>query len=251
MEDDADWDVLIKSQLTEFARGARALQGTMPHHMHKQAPAPSPYGTDWDLLWVGGCATRPGADEKEFYVIPNDPTVPAAKHRGFFDGPVGPLEQWKTRYPEDTSRFIYRANMGCCLYGYAVTYEAARKILAALALDRLDEPVDNALSKMCAGSNSDNNDWALQLRCIAPFPNLIGMYRFAGSSQRDSDIWDGAADVEHGAEAWNLVYSVRMNLQRLLMGAPTALSQWNDEEKLNAEVKLEEVEYPRGHLVSA
>ncbi|KAL1966626.1 hypothetical protein VTN77DRAFT_4037 [Rasamsonia byssochlamydoides] len=240
MEDDADWDVSIKSQLTEFARGARALQRT--EHANPQTP----YGADWDLLWIGGCASGPGPDEKEFYVIPNDPTVPPVHHRATWGGP---REAWKTKYPnlpEDSTRFVYRAAMGCCLYGYAVTYDAARKILASLALDYLDEPVDNALSRMCEGSRGRP-----KLRCIAPFPNIIGMYRAAGSAQRDSDIDYGAPEVRHGAEAWNLVYSVRMNIHRLVEGAQTVLSQWKDENNAwsSREVRLEEFEYPGGYLI--
>ncbi|KAL1985644.1 hypothetical protein VTN96DRAFT_7511 [Rasamsonia emersonii] len=241
MEDDADWDVSIRSQLMEFARGARALQRT------EDANENTPYGTDWDLLWIGGCASAPDPDEKEFYVIPNDPTVSAVRHRATWGGP---LEEWKEKYPnlpEDSSRFIYRAGMGCCLYGYAVTYDAARKMLASLALDYLDEPVDNALSHMCAGDRGRP-----KLRCIAPFPNIIGMYRAAGSAQRDSDIDYGAPEVRHGVEAWNLVYSVRMNIQRLLGGAQTAVSQWKDEETpwSSAELNLTDFVYPEGYLVA-
>ena len=40
LEDDADWDVSLKSQLGEFARGLHALKGT--NQVSKEAP----YGTD-------------------------------------------------------------------------------------------------------------------------------------------------------------------------------------------------------------
>lgn len=53
MEDDADWDVSLKQQLREFARGLRTLSPTTT--ATKQAP----YGTDWDLLWVGDAQPLP------------------------------------------------------------------------------------------------------------------------------------------------------------------------------------------------
>ena len=42
MEDDADWDVLLKPQLVEFAHGTRYLQGV------KVQTTQSPYGDDWN-----------------------------------------------------------------------------------------------------------------------------------------------------------------------------------------------------------
>ncbi|OQD77314.1 hypothetical protein PENDEC_c003G04835 [Penicillium decumbens] len=48
-EDDADWDVNIKSQLQSFALAVRALQGTA------ETKTSSPYGDDWDILWLGHC----------------------------------------------------------------------------------------------------------------------------------------------------------------------------------------------------
>lgn len=165
LEDDADWDVALKMQLREFARGVRLLNG------EENAPKTAPYGTDWDILWIGGCASGPGANETTFFAIPDDPTVPSPDKR---DGWGGPLETWKQQYPNlpiGTTRFLYRAEMGCCTYGYAVTREGAKKILAALSVDRLDCAVDNAMSDLCAGTNGRR-----QLKCFATFPNLIGTY---------------------------------------------------------------------------
>jgi hypothetical protein len=48
MEDDMDWDVRIKSQLLQVAKGARYLQPSSKMDV-------SPYGDDWDVLWLGHC----------------------------------------------------------------------------------------------------------------------------------------------------------------------------------------------------
>ena len=46
-EDDAEWDIGLRAQLLEFAKGARFVLGDTG------ATAGAPYGDDWDLLWIG------------------------------------------------------------------------------------------------------------------------------------------------------------------------------------------------------
>lgn len=236
LEDDADWDVSLKPQLREFARGLHALKGN--NKISKQTP----YGTDWDLLWIGGCASGPDTNETQFYAIPEDPTVPSVKNRGTWSGP---LESWKQQFPEDSTRFIYRAGEGCCTYGYAVTNKGAKKILTALAIDHIEAPVDNSMSDLCGGLGDRE-----RIDCYAPFPNIIGTYRPAGPAYKDSDIANGDQSI-HEEQAHNLVYSTRRNIHRLISGADTVLSQWGDESPWSPrEVNPKELEYPRGYLLN-
>jgi hypothetical protein len=44
IEDDADWDIGLKSQLVEFGRGSRWLLDSDDKATH------SPYGDNWDIL---------------------------------------------------------------------------------------------------------------------------------------------------------------------------------------------------------
>ncbi|KAK0616344.1 hypothetical protein B0T14DRAFT_604658 [Immersiella caudata] len=85
LEDDADWDVRLKSQLQVFAQAARAFTqppssgssltkadlwrsdvssdhtnadvflGELPSDLH---PKLTPYGDKWDVLWLGHCGTE-------------------------------------------------------------------------------------------------------------------------------------------------------------------------------------------------
>ncbi|KAL6237029.1 hypothetical protein BDW75DRAFT_93767 [Aspergillus navahoensis] len=242
MEDDADWDVTIRPQLREIARGVRELSN------NQNAPRKEPYGTNWDLLWIGGCATLQSKNETDLYMIPDDPTTPGLGHRGPWEGPIGPHEDWRNQHPEvsmDSTRFVYRAGHGCCLYGYAVTYEGARKILAALSLERSAE-VDNSLGDLCGGKNGRQ-----QIRCFGVYPNVIGTFKPAGPSSRHSDIQNYSTTEWVNAESWNMVYSTRMNLQRLLAGEETVYSQWNSSfvPWSKGEIKPREVQYPRGYVV--
>ncbi|EKV04881.1 LPS glycosyltransferase, putative [Penicillium digitatum PHI26] len=223
------------------------LDGVRPDELHPKAmPDEAPYGMDWDLLWIGGCASGPNANETSFYAIPMDPTVPRVHHRATWGGPT---KKWKEQYPElaeDSTRFIYRADMGCCMFRYAVTTKGARKIVSALSVDHLNKPVDNALSELCAGANGRH-----KIECWAPFPNLIGTYRKAGSASRDSDIESNNAAEFHEELAWNMVYSTRRNIHQLVSGGETVYSQWKDEEVpwSRKAIKHREFAYPSGYLV--
>lgn len=73
LEDNADWDVNIKTQLQSFALAVRALQGTT------NTKTFSPYGDDWDILWLGHCGLECKTD-LPYYQSANDPTVPEPRH---------------------------------------------------------------------------------------------------------------------------------------------------------------------------
>lgn len=239
IEDDADWDVSLRLQLREFARSIRVLNG------ENHAPRDAPYGTNWDILWIGGCASEPASNETTFFAIPDDPTVPNPDVRS---GWGGPLETWKVQYPqlsENTTRFIYKAEMGCCTYGYAVSAQGAKKILAAFSTDHINCAVDNAMSDLCAGNNGYP-----KLNCFASWPNLIGTYKQSGPASRDSDIEDGDAAVFHEAASWNMVYSTRLNIQRLVQNQKTVLSQHKSKRTNRmTELSLDTIQYPSAILI--
>ncbi|KAJ6170972.1 hypothetical protein N7470_000039 [Penicillium chermesinum] len=237
MEDDADWDLNIKSQLTEFARGLHALKANA-------STDNAPYGTAWDVLWIGGCSSTAGVNETEFYVIPNDPTVPSFSRRHTWSGPE---DRWVEMYPEESTRFVYKAERGCCTFGYAVTQRGARKILAALSLDHVDVPVDIAMAELCGGENGRD-----RLECYAPYPNIVGTFRQGGPAYRNSDIVSNDDQSLQVAHSENMVYSSRLNIHRVLAGKP-ALSQWEEEAPWSPKElpeNLEEFPYPRGYLVN-
>ncbi|KAJ5601741.1 hypothetical protein N7510_011275 [Penicillium lagena] len=235
LEDDADWDVNIKSQLHEFARGLHALQG------ESKVSKQHPYGTDWDLLWIGGCGSAPFPNETKFYAIPDDPTCPNIENRITLGGVP---DNWKTRFPDDSTRFLFKAEAGCCTYGYAVSNKGAKKILAQLELDHIDTPVDLALSDLCGGKGRR------QIDCYAPFPQIIGTYRQAGPSSRLSDISSSEASEIREESSVNVGYSTRLNIQRLAAGDATVFSQWDNQPWTEKEISVQEFVYPRGYLVN-
>ncbi|KAI2927983.1 CAZyme family GT25 [Aspergillus niger] len=213
MEDDVDWDVTLKTQLQSFALGLRTLQGV------DQNVTASPYGDDWDIIWLGHCGVECRTDAP-FFVSHNDPTVLPPHHY---------LPYWRDPPPvkiPDYARLTCAVNDGVCSIVYAVSYHAAQKILAALSVnptgiaEKIDigAQFDVSLGRMC-GSGF--------LQCFAAFPSLTGGYIPAGPSSKGSDIHGGNEDV-HPISSHGVMYSTMLNINRMLNGEGTVTSNWDD-----------------------
>ncbi|KIV96149.1 hypothetical protein PV10_00052 [Exophiala mesophila] len=210
IEDDADWDVHLKSQMSEMAYGLRALQ---------QAPRStrSPYGPAWDMLWLGHCRVGSTDDEQEFWVVDDDVTVaPTVNRTSFFRNRHSPEI---TR--RNNTRIFFHANAGMCVQAYAVTYDGARKMLAAISLQPRNQPFDVSVSAICRHKFLD------PFVCYGAFPPLFSTHRFAGPTSRDSDISIAEEpDLIHEEYTKDLVYSTIMNIPRLVQGLNSVQPQF-------------------------
>lgn len=243
LEDDADWDVSIKSQLVEFAKGACFIQGSKSdsasQDVHIDSKMNSPYGDDWDLLWLGHCGTRNREDEDQnYYVIHDDPTAIPQELWGY------PRRQPNLTPPAlrgNHTRVIYEPVRGLCMFGYALSLRGAQRLLYHQSISGKAAVSDRALQRIC-------NDRFMGFRCIAPYPTLIGTHKAAGSTAKDSDR-ENTANAYGGFRevgmTGGIVYSTRLNLETLIAGGKKLRSQWPDQTML-AEVDSG-VEIPEGH----
>lgn len=223
LEDDSDWDTSIKQQLSQFATGARALQNS------STAGLRSPYGNDWDFLWLGHCKLGPRDHQSRFYVIEKDPTV----------APVGRRNsKWMNDHiPDDVlsedSRIVFKAdNGGLCMYAYAITYEGAQKALAALSVTPRDDVVDMSYRRLCAGN------FNMPFECYGSYPSLFGSHRAAGPASRDSDL-NNKSDKWHAEYSFDVVYSTQQNINRLAAGDQIVQAQWPKEVKKSSKIATE------------
>ena len=200
LEDDADWDTHLKDQLQEFAYGSQFVTGVSPG----QEPH-SPYGDDWDLLWLGHCSNRIKPDDERRLVIENDATVPSPRRRGNF----GSIPNMAEEGYDNHTRVVYQADGGTCLYGYALSYRGALRLLRGQALLKSFTPIDIGISRMC-GSKSG-------FKCVGVFPQIIDSHKAAGRLSRDSDIGSfSPQEVRQSGYTFNIVHSMRLNMDRLL-----------------------------------
>ena len=123
VEDDADWDINIKTQLTRFALGTRHILDAST-----SSEPLSPYGDNWDMLWIGHCAQSSPEQPFARFIIENDTTVRAPNHRWHLWNPEKTLTH---DLPHNrSSRVVYRSAGGCCSFAYALSYTGARKYIS-------------------------------------------------------------------------------------------------------------------------
>lgn len=198
LEDDADWDIRIKSQLLDFAKGSRYLLNTS-----SSARTHSPYGDNWDVLWLGFCHDTISEDDPRTYLIENDISIPRADHLT-----MNNLELM-FNYPNHT-RVVHMVGRPICTFGYAISFRGAQKILYGLSVKELRGIFDNALSWWCT-------DHSQESVCVDAHPPYFYQHRAAGGVGKNSDINDGLPPMTKG-ETNNVRWSTRLNLEQLLTG---------------------------------
>ncbi|KAI1172451.1 hypothetical protein F4777DRAFT_514396 [Nemania sp. FL0916] len=252
MEDDGDWDMRIRDQLQNFALSSQALtqpltdtsQGryadvTYPKSADTSlssvpnldfdrlpvtaAPADSPYGDEWDILWLGHCgmhfAFTDGKVIPKGRVIQSDETVPEHQHLWTISNP----DDLKEQYPNHT-RVTHHVQDGVCSLAYAVTQQSARKLLYELALKDVNTAFDIMLRWFCEGTGEPNRGYH---NCLTTMPALFQIHQTAGPKSYGSDISDHG---EGNQEDWTPVIrmSVKMNAAALLDGRTELVDAYPD-----------------------
>ncbi|USW54837.1 Putative glycosyl transferase, family 25 [Septoria linicola] len=221
LEDDADWDVNIRKQLFEFAKGARYIQD----QSERTAPR-SPYGADWDLLWLGHCGIAGYVEDQRTYVIRDDPTAvpPELYFRGIRPNLSPP--SISGRY----NRVVYRGGVGRCAYAYAMSLEGARKLLAIeTGMGEYALPADRGTARLCSITKYNG-------RCLTTWPTLFSSHRAAGPVSKDSDRQDIKGKWREVGETNEVVFSTRLNMNDIIISdglQPQVIkSQWPDKTML-------------------
>jgi hypothetical protein len=209
LEDDVRWDDRIKKQLQIIADGAKRLLSDMddiffpasdPGHSFPDVGPGSPYGDDWDVLWLGHC------DE----VFPE--TLPENRDLGRSDVALLTMKRKFAIWNDPTAarddmtteagapRWVHVTGSPSCSSAYALSQRGARKVLEALALYG-GEPFDQVLANLCRhavagweaivrstlGRDTDvtsyrgrnmvfepeEDDWDPGLKCLSVTPSLF------------------------------------------------------------------------------
>jgi hypothetical protein len=247
LEDDADWDVRIKLQMRDFAVAARAF--TQPHSLktegphlgqvtlaesfrrnhpsvtdltlsrlgefHLPTPQLTPFGDDWDVLWLGQCSTEfPEEDRSDTnqrwtppplrIIIPNDPTVPAPQHlKGHpfalgdalakdtegeskieeSDSQHGKGKRPSKRYKPHT-RVVHAPRKAACTQAYAVSQRGARRLLWRFGMGM----------GITAGWDLMLRDWCDGLYFSPSSTSEVGLQEQSHQMQRRKDEADDKTD---------------------------------------------------------
>jgi hypothetical protein len=139
IEDDSDWDILLKPQMLSFARGVQILQDSV-------LPLHSPYGDSWNVITLGhiGANNKPNRLQK-YYVTHNDPTVIPAGRRAWERKPDFSAEQLQGNY----SQMVMEVNRFTGTGAYAVSLRGAARLLYDQSMSRNARAIDPAIANVC------------------------------------------------------------------------------------------------------
>lgn len=236
MEDDIDWDVMIKSQFSELARGTR-------HLLNVEKEPHSPYGDGWDIITTGHCGAWNRIDQdQEYWIIEDDPTVVAEAERTWWRKPnLTP----KALSGEHT-RLVFEAARFSCTASYAISLQGAARFLYDQSVLPNGKAVDLGYAAYCKRRDYGRNS------CLAVYPMLTGVHKPAGDASRDSDRKDdvaGKVDIRKTARSEDLVYPVRLNLGALLKGQTTMAAQ-SPQLAMASEIDMSSLKLPSGRPVA-
>ncbi|TQV96790.1 LPS glycosyltransferase [Cordyceps javanica] len=243
LEDDSDWDVRIRSLLIDTALSTRALTQPLlntashPRYADPTYPEPgsngtqnireftidklpptvepkiSPYGDEWEMLWLGHCGVS-------WPVLDSD-NLPFGRVFSYNDASVPPKDALyslsnpyllKDNYPAHTRAF-HHVEDGVCSLGYAVSQKGARGLLRELALRELTHPLDIALRHYCKGMQGRRKH-----KCLAAQPPLFSHHRNVGSMSSGSNIGDHGEGYRKEAKTDMVRWSVALNADKIMDG---------------------------------
>ncbi|KAK8062197.1 hypothetical protein PG997_014294 [Apiospora hydei] len=179
MEDDVDWDVNIKDQLSKAAE-------TVRNHTGAPFEEQNPYSSNWDVLWLGHCGDIPR--DNETFTFFQDPTV--VRHSAYEGFAAGYL---RDHFPEG-QRAVYKSQGAICTYAYAVNRKGVRKVLEYVSGGQ-EQAFDTKLFHGCRSG---------ALECISVNPELFRHFtpdeKFGQTSEVDKQNWGGEEKISKTAE---------------------------------------------------
>lgn len=153
VEDDIDWDIAIKDQMRNYANAVRNF--TMA-----ASSDPSPYGSSWDMLWIGHCGEAGGVGLRQH--LYTDPSrVTNQQYHSFSDV----FETWKDTV-SDGARSLSNSKNTVCSFAYGVHRRSAQKVLDWTSQGQ-NEAFDISLMTGCKSKNLD---------CVVVVPELMHHY---------------------------------------------------------------------------
>ncbi|KAK9424051.1 putative Glycosyltransferase family 25 protein [Seiridium unicorne] len=187
MEDDVDWDIAIRHQLSLVAPMIQKV--TNSTNLDN-----SPYGDGWDLLWLGHCGETTPLSGPVISQI--DESLPESPIYRMYDGTHS--------YFPPQMRIVHYTYRPICTYAYAVTYHGA-SIIYQSALGGSDRTITAGLYENCMKG---------LLRCVSVNPELFHHHKKEGVSTSQIAVlegWDAMAKPADVTFTANIRHSARCN----------------------------------------
>ncbi|KPI36212.1 uncharacterized protein AB675_8846 [Cyphellophora attinorum] len=167
VEDDVDFDVNIKQQIRLASDNVRNFT---------KVTDGSPWGKEWDMLWLGHCGTAMvEAGQQEGLRYRDNSRCKTDLYSGW-------SKHFLRDFLEEDHRIVQWAGfMTVCTFGYGVHRDSAQKILDITAAGA-DEAFDVALSHACGTG---------KLKCLVVNPQMFNHYEPSKDSGYLSEVHIG------------------------------------------------------------
>ncbi|KAH8815645.1 hypothetical protein F5884DRAFT_852112 [Xylogone sp. PMI_703] len=151
LEDDVDWDVNIKEQMTLISYAVRNHTDAPDDDIH-------PYSHRWDVLWIGHCGDIPLSSEN-VTAFEDRTVVPFSSYKGWARDILSRISEGQ--------RAVYNSNGAVCTFAYAVNKPGAKKVLDFVSSGQ-DQAFDIKLMNGCR-SNA--------YKCIVVNPEVMRHFK--------------------------------------------------------------------------
>ncbi|PWY96240.1 hypothetical protein BO94DRAFT_570585 [Aspergillus sclerotioniger CBS 115572] len=191
----------------------------------------SPYGNEWDILWLGHCGTRCGRGTPYYRRSDDLTAIPASSLPQYWAGPA--IHETIDKAPN--TRLVCRTRYAIYTNAYAVTYESAKRILAALMVLPPDEIIPPGVDSIFDVSFGRFCEMGI-FKCFSSFPSLMGTWKPPALDMRSrhSDIQTQQHILGEVSEPFpepisrGVVYSTMINIATLLEGGKPVKSAVDD-----------------------
>ncbi|KAF1988240.1 glycosyltransferase family 25 protein [Aulographum hederae CBS 113979] len=237
MEGDADWALRIKSQMHDFALATNALTQpltTKPRdRLHGRQLRPQLYtpsvSSSETLNPLSTCPSSTPSNDSGRYPLGrihyHDPSVPIPAHMHHLFGSASAA---LAKDYNNHTRAVSRVSKAICTTAYGISDAGARRALYSLGVRGMGSPVDLALLQFCDGDSGETGDSNGEHVCLAPQPMLFEQHHVKEGGGSDMNVKTSGEKFKE-AWTWNLRWSTRVNLGRLVAGRTDWVDQWPDE----------------------
>lgn len=174
LEDDVDWSIEIREQTRKVAKAVLKLT-------EQKAGPDTPYGLDWDIIWMGHCGDPPDFENKPYVAYNDDTVLSLDKYEN--------INQHVTTQLKAGQRAVHFSSSPICTWAYAVSAEGARKVMGE-ASEGHGGAFDLLMMDRCK-----TEKW----RCITVNIELFDDYHPAGGELSEIRAGEGEQDLEPAA----------------------------------------------------
>lgn len=213
MESDADWDLRIADIMTGVGDGVSNIIDWPFNPPNTSANSsvqdPSPYGDNWDIIWIGHCGVNDFGDGRIYEI--NDTSVPPEDYEYTFAS--GPTEDQHRH----GTRTVFQLRGAVCSTAYAISYQGALKLVNYIKATNSN--LDLALGWFC--------DHMIDMACVGVWPQVVTAAKTKSNIDHEDGAVAGTGKHEDPSAGPALQYSARVNSQMVLEGA--GRDQWKPE----------------------